>query len=241
MNCTQAEQLIPLDVSGDLPPSEADPLRQHIEACAHCRQLAEEFADSQAWMSELAAPTLDPKFDDAVFADLRASVLREIRDTELAEERGRWFGWLLPQWSPRFAVATALLLLILAGGLALSTYWHKKPAQEVGVKDPSPKTQINHPTPQMPVENHLASAPSEPKRFRASRHTQTPRSVVTDGVAAAVLPVQPTPEPAIEPAHNSDLAKAEPELMRIEIQTADPNIRIIWFAPKAEKTELNTK
>jgi hypothetical protein len=31
-----------------------------------------------------------------------------------------------------------------------------------------------------------------------------------------------------EPATSLDL----PEMLRIEIQTADPNIRIIWFAPK---------
>src|SRR5690242_11089009 len=178
MNCTQAEQLIPLDVGGDLLPSEADQLRQHIEACAHCRQSAEEFADSQAWLSEFAVPALDPTFDDAVFADLRASVLREIRKTESAEERGRWFGWLLPQRPPRFAVATAVLLLVLAGGLVLSAYRHKKPTQEVSIKDQIQKTKVNQPTPtpQVPVEDHLAGAPPQPKHFRANRHTQTPRS-----------------------------------------------------------------
>jgi len=258
MNCTRAEQLIPLDAGGDLLPEEADRLRQHIDACAHCRQLAEEFAASRAWLSEFAAPAFDPEFGEAVFADLRASVRREIEKTESAGERGRWFERLLPQWSPRFAVAAAVMFLILAGGLALSAYfsayfsayWHKRPLQEVSTKDQPPTTEINRPTPtpplELPVEDHLANARSQPKRSRANRHTQRPRPFVTDDTVATALTAQPSPEPTIEPARNSDVAKTEPEvlgieMLRIELQTADPNIRIIWFAPKAEKTEPNTK
>jgi hypothetical protein len=33
----------------------------------------------------------------------------------------------------------------------------------------------------------------------------------------------------------------EPEMLRIELQTADPNIRIIWFAPKPDAAAPNTK
>jgi anti-sigma factor RsiW len=247
MNCTRAEQLIPLEVGGDLLPSEADQLRQHIGACAHCRQLAEEFAASQAWLSEFAAPALDPKFDDALFADLRASVLREIRNAEMAEERGRWFERLLPQPPPRFAIVAAVLLLMLAGGLALSAYRHKKPMQEVSIKDRSSKIETAFPTPtprrELLVEDHLADARAQPKHSRANRHTQRLREVVSDSPEPSELTAQSTPnvEPAVEPTPNTDLAKAEPEMLRIELQTADPNIRIIWFAPKAEKTELNAK
>ena len=151
MNCTQAEQLIPLHTGGDLPPSEADGLRQHIETCAHCRQIAEEFAASQAWLSEFAAPSLDPSFDNAVFADLRASVRREIEQMESAGEgtdRRRWFGWLLPQWSPRFAIAAAVALLIMLGGLLFSVSRQKTPPQpDTAIKDKPQQKGTDQPSP----------------------------------------------------------------------------------------------
>ena len=36
----------------------------------------------------------------------------------------------------------------------------------------------------------------------------------------------------VEPGGGSNGATGSAERLRIEIQTADPNIRIIWFAPK---------
>ncbi|MEP7336383.1 MAG: zf-HC2 domain-containing protein [Acidobacteriota bacterium] len=238
MNCTQAEQLIPLDAGGDLQPPESDSLRQHIETCAHCQQITEEFAASQVWLSEFAAPSFDPKFDEAVFADLRASVRREIEQTELARERGRWFELLLPQWSPRFAVASAVMFLILAGGLVIS--WHKTPSPEVVVKDRSPKIDVHQPSPtsQREVKVEDQANAGHPRHSHTNRHTQRPRQSVTDDLEPTALTAQFTPniEPAVEPARNSDLAKAEPEMLRIELQTSDPNIRIIWFAPKSDNS-----
>lgn len=257
MNCTRAEQLIPLQAGGDLSPTEADRLRQHIDTCARCQQIAEEFTASQAWLSQFAAPAFDPKFDDAVFADLRASVLREIKQMESAGEgtdRRRWFGWLWPQWSPRFAFAAAVALLILIGGLAVSVTRHKTPAQpETAIKDKPQQKKPDQPSPlpqdQSPNENHQANATEQPKHSTASWPPQRLQRLIPEEPAPSVdsmpsiVTAQATPgiEPTTDPARTADVAKAEPEMLRIEFQTADPNIRIIWFAPKTGKTEPNTK
>lgn len=238
MNCTKAEQLIPLDAGGDLQPLEAQSLRQHIETCAHCQQVAEGFADSQTWLSEFAAPS----FDEALFADLRASVRREIEQTESAGKRGRWFEWLWPNLNPRFAMAAAVASLILAGGLAFFVYRHRNPSSEVVVKDHPPKTNANQPSPTpqsgLKVENHQAND-GRPRHSHANRHRQRPQQLVSDDAASTALTAQSTTEPEIEPASNSDLAKAEPEMLRIEFQTADPNIRIIWLTPKDSGASTN--
>jgi hypothetical protein len=34
------------------------------------------------------------------------------------------------------------------------------------------------------------------------------------------------------------VAANNPEILRIELQTADPNIRIIWFAPKEPNSTI---
>ncbi len=238
MNCTRAEQLIPLHAGGDLPTAEAGSLRQHIEACAHCRQMAEEFAASQAWLSEFAAPA----FDESGFADLRASVRREIEQLESAGEGAagrRWFGWLWPQWSPRLAFAAAALILL--AGLAVVAYRVKPLSSEptvAGSKQPAPPS----PTPQHEEQQAVVNPP--PSHRRPPKPAPILQRLTPDD--ATVAAVEPnatvlTAQNSTEPAINTSLAQAVPEMLRIEFQTADPNIRIIWFAPKAGKTESNTK
>jgi len=253
MNCTKAEQLIPLDAGGDLQPPEADSVRQHIEACAHCQQIAEEFAASQAWLSEFATPN----FDEAVLADLRASVHREIAQMESAGEatdRKTWFGWLLPQWSPRFAVAAAVALLIVIGGLAVSIYRHKTPTQEVVIKDQPPKPSATpaggNSVSDLPGKLQTANeTPRSPHRnHRLNQPVQVPQQFIPEVPAPTGVTAQANPgvEPTTDPARTTDVAKAEPEMLRIEFQTADPNIRIIWLTPKdsgasANKPNPNTR
>jgi hypothetical protein len=247
MNCTKAEQLIPLDAGGDLQPPEADSLRQHIEACAHCQQIAEEFAASQTWLSEFAAPS----FDEAVFADLRASVRREIEQTESAGERGRWFEWLLPSWNPRWAMAAMAAAIILFGVWAGRVIRSAQQAPEemavVGVVRPleGPKPPIP-PPPQPPVR--IATFGS----FNSTKHRQqAPQASLVDQAVNAVeapstdlTAENPTDQVrAVEPTDGTVLAKAEPVvergMLRIEMQTADPNIRIIWFAPKPDNSPID--
>lgn len=241
MNCQSAEQLIPLFSGGDLKSQEAERVRLHLENCAHCCQVAEEFAASQAWLSEFAAP----EFDEAVFADLRASVRREIQATE---ERGRrsWIDWLLPRWNPRLAFAAVAVLILLAG-LAAVVYRTKPSSRETTVAGgEKPKTAMTPlpPTPQ--IEQGQAFAGVPPKLSPANRQGHKSQRLTPD--VKALLTESPTtdltaqsqnvPSPTTEPAANSDLTASvsEREMLRIELQTKDPNIRIIWLAPKSDST-----
>ncbi|HMX24533.1 MAG TPA: zf-HC2 domain-containing protein, partial [Blastocatellia bacterium] len=78
MKCELVEKLIPLHIGGDLEPSESESLRQHLADCARCRQLQEEFEASRVWLREMTAPD----FDAAIYADLRATVIRQIKQQE---------------------------------------------------------------------------------------------------------------------------------------------------------------
>src|SRR5262245_48175511 len=107
MNCTRVQELLPLYVGADLVAREAESVRAHLETCAPCRELAEEFAASTAWLQ--AAPP--PEFDEAFFADLRGDVQQAIAQTAL---RPSW----AERWSPvvnwRWAWVPVLALLLLA-------------------------------------------------------------------------------------------------------------------------------
>ncbi len=233
MNCTRAEQLIPLHTGGDLQPLEAESLRRHIETCAHCQQIAEEFAASQTWLSEFAAPS----FNEAVFADLRTSVRREIEHKESAGDRGRWFEWLLPKWNPQLAFVAMILLLL---GVALVIYRYQLSSKQVNIADGQ--------TPPKPVMTPLPSPPIEREQFVTENqaHPRLPKSTrrlahsITNRPAVAVKPPS-TPagaEMPLESTPTNTIAQAIPEreMLRIEMQTSDPNIRIIWFAPKPDNS-----
>jgi hypothetical protein len=243
MKCEHSEQLMPLYIGGDLEPPEAESLRQHLETCAACRQLQEEFESSQTWLNEFAAPD----FDAAIYADLSMSVIRKI---EQQEKRGSWFQWLLPKWNPRLMVAASAATLAIMTALMAVTYYHQQSLVTTSNKTVATSgRQMSAATRHSPTPVNLTVV-QEPK-FPASpanflRHTVKPAIVETplpqeafqnDPIAAPTL--EELPPDAINTEIAAITEPEEPQMTRIEFQTADPNIRIIWFAPKSDTSLMN--
>lgn len=242
MRCEHIEPLIPLYVGGDLEPHEVDDVRQHLNSCAPCRQLHEEFQASQQWLTGVIVP----KFDEASFAKLRASVLQEI---ERQEKRGSWLDrieWLLPKWNPRLMLASATIALAITTGL-VTTIYHQQQIPAKGGNEAVAKMErrngadlVNAVTGRTSSGNtQIATAlhtGSQRKRQAASK-LLPPEAFTNQGFSNALEPPV-IPEEAIvaeSPAATQPGEKEkEQEMLRIEIQTADPNIRIIWLTPKAD-------
>lgn len=228
MNCTQAEQLLPLHAGNDLPTEQAAAVGAHLESCASCQALATEFAASRAWLSAFGTPT----FDEAALDELRAAVRREITRTEppsaLSAVLAAW-------WRPRFAVAMAVLLLL--AGLSFYAYRRQPtPVKEAPVARNETKQKQPEPPPESPPNasggNGAAVTARQLLRRRSARRSglaMTPRvlELPAHDVAAATNQV----DAALQQAAGQLAARTT---TRIELQTADPNIRIIWFAPKAD-------
>ncbi|MBS1786200.1 MAG: zf-HC2 domain-containing protein [Acidobacteria bacterium] len=238
MRCEHVETLIPLYVGGDLEPHEADSLRQHLISCAHCRQLHEEFQASHSWLTGFAVPA----FDEASFAKLRASVLKEIGRQEKRGSWSGWIDWLLPKWSPRLMLATAAVALAVTTGLVAAVYRQQvAPARAVGetIADAGqikPATGTEHTNPLPQELNRVATAPRSVPR---SKHVKAATPLLPPealGNGGSLNPLEPPVIPEEESATES-VAQVEPEpkeMLRIELQTADPNIRIIWLTPKPD-------
>lgn len=241
MRCEHVETLIPLHVGGDLEPHEADSLCQHLTTCAHCRQLHEDFEASQNWLTGFAVP----EFEEASFAKLRASVLTEI---ERQEKRGSWLGWidgLLPKWSPGLMLATAATALAVTTGLVATVYRQQiTPAKSAGetIADAGQATTVKTTelaTGKISVNAEANRVATAPRSIPGSKHVKAatpllPPEAFTNGGFSNPLepPVIPEEESVAE-----SVAQTEPEpkeMLRIELQTADPNIRIIWLTPKAD-------
>jgi len=238
MNCRRIEELIPLYVEGDLGEHGASDVRSHIESCEACRGLVSEYEASQAWLRAAESPDFDEAFVDTI----RAGVMRELAAREAAPpfaERLRQ--WLAPR---RLVAATAALLLIFAAVLLFVLVSRSRVSQ--------PEEQKAGIQPPPAVENRKEGVNPEPDVKQAANQSgpRTPHRRVTllvrhasrvAGRAAKPqehLIAQQPPDalPAAPKLDGSDASKSA-NMLRIEIQTADPNIRIIWFAPKPTDAE----
>ena len=253
MRCTHAEKLIPLFAGDDLPAREAAALRRHLESCANCRRLAAEFEESRDWLRGFAPP----QFDEAMLDDLRDSVLGGIGRIEY---RSRWIQWIVPGWNLRFAFATSLALLLLVAWFGLVINRRQPPndpkpnqaeAQKGGRKQVESQSGKNS---HEGANNDKRTAKSNPGRRgpmqkmikpRLNESLQTNERMIEPDLIAQHMN---TGQTATDPSAVPDPANIDPDanrdMLRIEIQTADPNIRIIWFAPKSDAsptTPPNTK
>jgi hypothetical protein len=214
MSCGDYEGLIALRVGGDLPREDEGRLDGHLAGCSACRQFAQEFQECQnaliLWRS--GAPDAD------LMENVRRNVLARIK-----EGRGRSIGsWRLQlpifRFFLRFAAGVAITSL-LVGSFWLARH-RRPPGREVqppsrpsaaslspGAADPRRETQTHA----------IAQAGTVPKR-KARLTASAPR----DSRAGQREPVEKMGE--------LDTSALKP--LRIELQTADPNIRIIWFVPQ---------
>jgi hypothetical protein len=242
MNCTHIKRLIPLYVGGDLNRRQAADVRKHIETCERCRDLVAEFEDSQSWLRDFTAP----KFDEAVFGDLRDAVREEIARVE---SRPSLFDLLTPIWNLRSVIAASLALALLTAGLMLYTNRSKSPDKPlITDKGASPAPERVKKRNKGDVIEMGSSRHSRRQKLAAShRPRRSPVPPVDNTKGEMNLPVlgaialnnrlidrHPDIEKIMLPSQ-SDFAtnrNVDREMLRIEMQTADPNIRIIWFVPK---------
>jgi Putative zinc-finger len=239
MLCAHAEKLIPLFAGDDLPARETEALRLHLESCANCRRLAAEFEESREWLRGFNTA----QFDEATLDGMRDSVLRDIGRIE---NRARRFQWIVPGWNLRFAFATSLALLLFGALFSLAINRRQPPRHDPGSnqvellpgKTPDDRANYDGQTERSKtVRRKFGRKPIKhsPEESPQSEAEMVEPDLITQNMAAEPDGDQSTvPNPAnTDPAPNRNM-------LRIEIQTADPNIRIIWFAPKSDTTP-NTK
>jgi len=229
MNCKRVEALMPLYAGGDIDGRTIGEVLSHVNTCGQCAALAAEYEASRNWLSGAT-----PDLDEALLADMKRGVMREL---QTARSRPGWFEVMsaaLARVLSRPALAVALLLV--AFGAVTVWFYLAKPASPVQInvtKDASDKA------PQPPSEDESpalikphGSSTNDRRRIAVANPHQGKRSAGGNRQAstqnADALP---------EAQPQSAVALGSGEMLRIEIQTGDPNIRIIWFAPKESDTQ----
>ena len=245
MNCRRIEEMIPLYVEGDLDTDRADMVSAHLRSCNACSELAGGFDESQEWLHSYTPPAFDATFFDG----LRNGVLSRI---ENERARPSFFQLIATRWRWNAALAAAVLLLVIWG---LVFYVNQ---QSQGRSSNNDKLANRSPQSQeAPAPRKEPELPNDkPNGDRATPHRRT-RPSLGKAVAKLVAPAKTELAiglPKLENENSTDagtestaVSRADPgqdvtqpwtvdlpmtdSKTRIEIQTSDPTIRIIWFAP----------
>lgn len=229
MNCKQAQEMLPLYAGRDLDENRARLLTQHLQSCADCARCAEEYESAFHLTQQFATPV----FSDHVYAGIRRRVLQQIDEEPTARTLPALIGgW----WRPRLAWALASAFVL---ALALFAFYfvasRRLQHEEVAIK----RGTISQPgqgnqSPAPPVKQTAATPYSSPNQTQPKRVTirrpmrpSSPAKVNDSQLQIAKLSLRVSD--AADTLPNSD-ATAAARALRVEMQTKDPNIRIIWFS-----------
>jgi len=206
VNCGRIEELLPLYVGADLPEAEMTAVADHLAGCNRCSGLAADLNESASWFRGAETPV----FDDSEMHRLRSAVNRRIDDEIAAPGLPGLMDRIIALlgWRPAL-VATAGAIFLLA--VLLYSFRSGSEPRPAVTPDIVRKAEIRDvdesPKPDRPQAEPVRR--KRPRKRAANRRTN---------LVARTWP-------------KTDLSASRPtEPLRIEMQTADPNIRIIWLA-----------
>lgn len=222
MNCNKSRTLIHLRTHGDATSREESRLDRHLESCPECREY-----ESSVTPLELESFRADLPLDENDFAAIRESVMRRMPPRQADRQ--------LIAWPFRLAAIAAAALL-----LTISVYFIARPDRQDPVPEIAERGEESIPPPAVPpVEpNPPEVAPTSPEPV------STDEPIVVEKPRVAVAASSVKTDPAETPVPATRIASEQTGAIRIELQTGDPNIRIIWLASRTmtnEKTSGNAQ
>ncbi|MBA3713440.1 MAG: zf-HC2 domain-containing protein [Pyrinomonadaceae bacterium] len=268
MNCRNIEQLLPLYVEGDLGADENSSVNVHLHSCAACRGISEEYRRSQDLLRLHTPPEFDAAFyagirravlgeisDAEVARPVFASFLPNLFRAPLTYAASGALLLIVGALAFGIYYSSTTVDRPVSGSTAASNV----STEETGA---SPKTDQPPDAPAPVIIPQRKSPESHATKYAKAAHSSPPQrpcevlteqatpQVTAPHIEAADVSVANVmtalteasdvsdPDSASAEVANAGLTESAPEMLRIELQTSDPNIRIIWLSPK--KTDLTT-
>ena len=232
MNCQQLDELLPLYAGRDLDEKRARLVSEHLQICSACARVAGEYREAFDLTQHLAPPV----FSGNVYASVRRQVMQQIEDKPRASLLPQMFGdW----FSPRMTWAVASALIIALGFFALYLVVNRGAEVQPVADNHPPVTEqpASIATPSTISQTGPGTAGTPAKGKGTHRNVNRPPKARDSLLrSASVSPKLRDPEAANSlPSEN---AAADKSPLRVEIQTKNPNIRIIWFSQAKSKPAL---
>jgi hypothetical protein len=227
MNCKNVEELLPLYVGRDLEAERARQINAHIESCIECARSAREYVEANQFLKAFEPP----QFSEATYAAVRSNVLREIERKSSAPGLIEFFMRALSlrvTWAVSAAamvVVCAFAYYFLADRMSQPGYHPEFTANSGGEKTGTRDERANAGTVVVPpVPPKKSNRTTFNLLAQASRHS-------TRAGGTPAVPVKSASYSPVEPRDASlNTSGTSEKTLRLEIQTSNPNIRIIWFS-----------
>jgi anti-sigma factor RsiW len=259
MNCHEVETLLPLYIGRDLEEKRANLLTAHMHSCVTCAGSAEEYREAQQLM-QLFEP---PHFSESVYSGIRSRVLAQIEQESNAPTLLQQLAAL---FQPRvmWAASAAVLVAVSVLGfyfIAGRTNQQRPVPQLAGSRlDADPARADQQSIAQTRTEefaksfllnagsssgsaetvkdaNLVSTSQRAGRRRLAGERTRPTRS----GEALAMITQASMPDrnPAKSETYPLDASPTPEQPLRVEMQTSDPNIRIVWFSHPLTKANIS--
>lgn len=244
LSCKRTARMISLYVAGDFLGAPEREVAAHLVACEACRRLAEEFSESSSLLTQACTP---PEFGAEFYSGIRHAVLGEIASDQMLSKPSLF--------RPRWLYATAFAALVIVSGVMLQHFAgaRREPPRDsaiarlLTVQPTSGQTEVPSPRkkhgltgkPSAPVDRILAR--TNPHGSSRQFETVTRPDALVATQAALVSSTQIEPAMQLSTSLGPVALEASSQISRIEIQTADPNIRIIWLSPRESGEPEGTK
>jgi hypothetical protein len=214
LNCKRASRNVPLFVAGDLSGDLNREMVNHLAICEECSRLAQEFRESNSLFTEACAL---PEFGAQFYDQIRNNVLDKINRDGISSR---------PRFGHRWIFASAFALMLIASGVMFmrSRAPREAPQDLVSTTPVAGKTAASKP-PESASSLQSKDLPRKSQRPQKlvpqTRLTHPTSQQFQSGRNLSAS----SGDPRVSP---SELTSAS-EVSRIEIQTSNPNIRIIWL------------
>lgn len=238
MDCSNCEELLPLYAGGDLDEKRLKLVAGHLQICLNCQVSGEQYGDTLRLVQEFATPL----FAESAYAAMRRQVLSEIE----RETSGPSFAHMMVNYfrsTAGLGFATALIITLALSAFYLISIWGKtenqiadsrlptsteRGSEELTNEDKVPDTFPESARPVIPPQGKI----NRLRSGRAQGPQRTGHFGANDRSASRGTPYPKVkvPLPAANNVAVTPAGAGSETTLRVEIQTKDPNIRIIWFS-----------
>ncbi len=261
MNCKHVQKMLPLYVGRDLDEKSQQLVKSHVESCTHCASSADEYRRTRQLLQKFAPPV----FSEAGYTGIRQRVLREIERESTAPVL---LQLVASRFRPRirWAVATGLIIVVSIFAVYFISNLkndrrHVADGSSAGSKGtqvtmaPSPSPSSEDKGPQllntrrnadrdMTIAGTVDHTKQSQRRKSSGKVADRRRSVAVNTAETWSMTAHRSPEsnnrsePDTIPTRDPDASEIP---LRVEIQTKDPNVRIIWFSYQRTKHNSSRK
>lgn len=242
MNCKYVEPLLALYVGRDLEEEHSRLVAAHLESCTKCTLAADEYAVA----GQLLQGYEPPVFSNEIYTGIREQVLNKIeRESHAPLKPGIFSQLFLAMVQPRMRWVTAALLLAIS---VTALYLSRNPlrqlpnGQQVAVPR-EPNQAGSRADVRSENKNASASSSSFSNNGQAGMATTlgpiTRKRKASPGVVATSRSRELDKSTKVDSSTNDRVVQrvvgvsqpsSAPAPLRVEMQTSDRNIRIIWLS-----------